>query len=140
MLLDLKGGNYSVIGEGSHLSLNPANNNQIIFNMRTGKFTLVFTMDLRTGEKTQLTAGDYNNRDGSFSRDGKYIAFASNRENPKKQNKHIYVMKADGTELIQITQGETDESDPAWGLGNQLFFSSNAEKNYNIWKTNVKLN
>lgn len=138
--MDLKGGNYSVIGEGSHLSLNPSNNNQIIFNMKTGKFIQVFTMDLRTGEKTQLTTGDYNNRDGAFSRDGKYIAFASNRENPKKQNKHIYVMKADGTELIQITQGETDESDPAWGLGNQLFFSSNAEKNYNIWRMNVKLN
>jgi TolB protein len=69
----------------------------------------------------------------------KYIAFASNRENPKKDNKHIYVMKADGTDLIQITQGETDESDPAWGNDLTIFFSSNAEKNYNIWKAKVKI-
>lgn len=137
--MDLKGGNYTVIGEGGHLSLNPTDNNKIIYNMKTGKYIQVFTMDIRTGEKTQLTTGEYNNRDGAFSRDGKYIAFASNRENPKKQNKHIYVMRADGSELVQITQGETDESDPAWGIGNQLFFSSNAEKNYNIWKTNVRL-
>lgn len=136
--MDMKGGNYSVITEGGHISLNPMNNNQIIYNLKVGKTIQVFTMDLKTGEKTQLTSGEYNNRDGSFSRDGKYIAFASNRENPKKQNKHIYVMKADGTELIQITQGETDESDPAWGDNGMLFFSSNAEKNYNIWKAKVK--
>ncbi|MBC7570330.1 MAG: PD40 domain-containing protein [Spirosoma sp.] len=138
--MDMKGGNYSVITEGAHISLNPSDNNKIIYNIQVGKTIQVFTMDLRTGEKTQLTTGEYNNRDGSFSRDGKYIAFASNRENPKKQNKHIYVMKADGTDLVQITQGETDECDPAWGIGNMLFFSSNAEKNYNIWKASVKFN
>ena len=136
--MDMKGGNYSVITEGAHLSLNPLNNNKIIYNMKVGKTIQVFTMDIKTGEKTQLTSGEYNNRDGAFSRDGKYIAFASNRENPKKQNKHIYVIKADGSELIQITQGETDESDPAWGDDGMLFFSSNAEKNYNIWKAKVK--
>jgi len=136
--MDMKGGNYSVITEGAHISLNPTNNNKIIYNIKVGKTFQVFTMDIKTGEKTQLTTGEYNNRDGSFSRDGKYIAFASNRENPKKQNKHIYVMKADGTDLIQITQGETDESDPTWGDNNMLFFSSNAEKNYNIWKAKVK--
>ncbi|NIJ52300.1 TolB protein [Dyadobacter arcticus] len=136
--MDMKGGNYSVITEGAHLSLNPLNNNKIIYNIKVGKTFQVFTMDIKTGEKNQLTTGEYNNRDGAFSRDGKYIAFASNRENPKKQNKHIYVMKADGSELIQITQGETDESDPTWGDDYMLFFSSNAENNYNIWKAKVK--
>jgi TolB protein len=136
--MDTKGGNYSVIGEGSHISLNPVDNSKIIYNMKVGKFIQVFTMDIKTGQKTQLTTGEYNNRDAAFSRDGKYIAFASNRENPKKENKHIFVMKVDGTDLIQITQGETDESDPAWGADNTIFFSSNAEKNYNIWKAKVK--
>lgn len=136
--MDLKGGNYSVITEGGHISLNPNDNNKIIYNLKVGKFVQVFTMDIKTGEKSQLTTGEYNNRDGAFSRDGKYIAFASNRENPKKDNKHIYVMKSDGTDLIQITQGETDESDPAWGNDFTIFFSSNAEKNYNIWKAKVK--
>ena len=136
--MDMKGGNYSVITEGGHISLNPTNNNKIIYNIKVGKTIQVFTIDLKTGEKNQLTTGEYNNRDGAFSKDGRYIAFASNRENPKKQNKHIYVMKADGTELTQITTGETDESDPGWGNDNMLFFASNAEKNYNIWKAKVK--
>ncbi len=137
--MDMKGGNYSVLTEGSHISLNPIENNKIIYNLMVGKFVQVFTFDIKTGEKTQLTTGEYNNQDGAFSRDGKYIAFSSNRENPKKSNKHIFIMKADGTDLIQITQGETDESDPAWGNDNTLFFSSNAEKNYNIWKAKVRL-
>lgn len=42
-------------------------------------------MNIKTGEKTQLTTGEYNNRDGAFSRDGRYISFASNRENPKNR-------------------------------------------------------
>jgi TolB protein len=138
--MDTRGGNYSVIGEGSQLSINPADNNKVIYNMNVGKFIQVFMIDIKTGERTQLTTGEYHNRDGSFSRDGKYIAFASNRENPKKDNKHIFVMRSDGTGLNQITQGETDESGPSWGADNTLFFSSNAEKNYNIWKAKIRLN
>jgi TolB protein len=43
-------------------------------------------------------------------------------------------MNSDGTGVKQITQGETDEQDPSWGPDNMLYFSSNAAKNYSIWK------
>lgn len=132
--MDAKGGNFTVLTEGGHLALNPNDNNKIIYNIRVGKVVQVFTMDLKSGQKSQLTNGDYNNKDGAFSTDGKYIAFVSNRENPKKRNHHLYVMKADGTDLIQLTQGDTDEGDPCFGPDGTIYFYSNAEKNYNIWK------
>ncbi|MEZ0611617.1 TolB family protein [Fibrella sp. WM1] len=132
--MDAKGGNFTVLTEGGHLALNPNDNTKIIYNGRVGKVVQVFTLDLKTGQKAQLTQGDYNNKDGAFSRDGKYIAFVSNRENPKKKNHHLYMMKADGTELIQLTQGDTDEGDPTFGPDGTIYFYSNADRNYNIWK------
>ena len=132
--MDAKGGNFTVLSEGGHLALNPNDNTKIIYNSRVGKVVQVFTMDLKTGQKAQLTNGDYNNKDGAFSADGKYIAFVSNRENPKKRNHHLYVMKSDGTDLIQLTQGDTDEGDPCFGPDGTVYFYSNADRNYNIWK------
>jgi TolB protein len=132
--MDARGGNFTVLTEGGHLALNPNDNTKIIYNARVDKVVQVFTMDLKTGQKAQLTNGDYNNKDGAFSTDGRYIAFVSNRENPKKRNHHLYVMKADGTNLIQLTQGDTDEGDPCFGPDGTIYFFSNADKNYNIWK------
>lgn len=138
--MDAKGGNFTVLSEGGHLALNPNDNTKIIYNARVGKVVQVFTMDLKTGQKAQLTNGDYNNKDGAFSTDGKYIAFVSNRENPKKRNHHLYVMKADGTDLIQLTQGDTDEGDPCFGPDGTVYFYSNADRNYNIWKVKPRQN
>jgi len=132
--MDAKGGNYTVLTDGSHVRISPSDNNKLIYNSKVGEFIQIFTMDLLSGQKTQLTTGEYHNRDGAFSVNGQHIAFSSNRENPKSGNTHIYAMKSDGTGLVQLTQGETDEGDPCWAPDGQVYFYSNAEKNYNIWK------
>ena len=136
--MDAKGGNYTVITDGSHVRMNPKDNSKIIYNLKVGNYVQLFTMDLKSGQKTQLTTGDNHNRDGAFSTDGRYLAFSSNRENPKSNNFHIYLMIQDGTGITQLTQGETDEGDPCWSPDGWVFFYSNAEKNYNIWKVKPK--
>ena len=137
--MDANGGSYTVITEGDHPRTNPNDDSKLIYNNRVGNRTQIFTLDLRTGQKTQLTTGEYNNFDGAFSRDGRYIAFCSNRENPTRNNNHLYAMRADGTGLIQLTQGETNEGDPCWGPDGQIYFHSNAERNINIWKVRPRL-
>jgi TolB protein len=137
--MDIKGGNYTVITEGGHVRVNPRDNTKIIYNLRVGNFVQLFTMDMKSGQKTQVTSGDNNNRDGAYSLDGKYIAYSSNRENPKGRNYHIYVMSSDGTGINQLTQGSTDEGDPCWSPDGWVYFYSNAERNYNIWKVKPRL-
>ena len=137
--MDSKGGNYTVITDGSHVRLSPNDNNKLIYNLKVGNFVQLFTMDLRTGQKTQLTTGEYNNRDGAFSKDGRLIAFVSNRENTRSSNHHIYVMNSDGTGIVQVTQGETNEGDPCWSPDGWIFFYSNAERNNNIWKVKLRM-
>ncbi|KAB7731453.1 DUF5050 domain-containing protein [Rudanella paleaurantiibacter] len=136
--MDIKGGNFSIIGTGSHIAFNPKNPDQIIYNAMSGKFIQIFTMNLKTGERSQLTTGDYNNRDGAFSQDGKYIAFVSNRDAPKKPNHHLYIMNVDGSNMVQLSRGDTNEANPCFGPDGTIFFSSNADKNYNIWKVKPK--
>lgn len=132
--MDQKGGSFTVITEGYKPQFIPNNENQIVYNLTVNKTVQIFTLNLKTGQKSQLTTGEYNNKDAAYTKDGKYIGFVSNRENPKLNKHHVYVMNADGTGIKQITQGETDEGDPTWGPDGMLYFSSNAAKNYSIWK------
>lgn len=137
--MDSKGGTFTVITEGFKPTFIPNNNDKIVYNLLVNKQVQIFTLDLKTGQKSQLTTGEYNNKDAAFSFDGKYVGFVSNREDPKKNRNHVYIMKADGTELKQITQGETDEADVTWGPDGMLYFSCNADKNYSIWKARPRL-
>ena len=131
--MDSRGGKFTVITDGDNVAVNPKNSNEIIYNLKVNNTSQIFSMDIKSGRKTQLTTGDFNCRDGAFSTDGDWIAFASNREDPKSNRYHIYVMKTDGTELKQLTQGDTIEGDPSWSINGEVFFYSNADNNYNIW-------
>lgn len=137
--MDQKGGSFTVITEGYKPQFIPNDESRIVYNLLVNKYIQIFTLNLKTGQKSQLTTGEYHNKDASYTRDSRYIAFVSNRENPKVSRHHVYVMKADGTEIKQITQGETDEADPTWGPDEMLYFSSNAAKNYSIWKAKPRL-
>jgi Tol biopolymer transport system component len=58
------------------------------------------------------------------------IAFTSNRDG---QNE-IYVMNADGTNLVNLTNNPADDQQPAWSVDGQwLTFSSNRDGNYEIY-------
>ena len=46
----------------------------------------------------------------SWSPDGTRIAFASSRDG----NVEIYVMDADGTNLVRLTNDPAEDSSPAW--------------------------
>lgn len=138
--MDQKGGNFTVITEGYKPIFMASDDNKIVYNLVVNKHIQIFTLDLKSGAKSQLTTGEYNNKDAAFSRDGQYVAFVSNRENPKLAKHHVYVMRGNGTDIKQITQGQTDEADPAWGPDGMLFFSCDAAKDYSIWKAKPRLN
>ena len=132
--MNMQGGSFTVLTEGEHVSIHPKESDQIIYNLTVNGKTQIFTMNLKTGQKTQLTSGDFDCRDGAFSVDGRWIAYSSNQEKPTTAKYHIYMMKTDGTDVRQLTQGDTNEGDPCWSLDNWVFFYSNAANNYNIWK------
>ncbi len=66
----------------------------------------------------------------TWSPDGRYVAFVSDRDG----NKEIYVMKADGTQQINLTHHSSEDWTPAWSPdGSSIAFSSYREGNWEIY-------
>ncbi|MDB5251939.1 MAG: hypothetical protein JWP27_1108 [Flaviaesturariibacter sp.] len=121
-LMDPSGNNFTVLTEGYFGNWHPSGQN-FIYTKEVGKFQQIFTYDMKTGQSTQLTSGEFSNFHGSYSKDGKSIVFSSTRDD---QSAHIFVMKADGSSLTQVTQGNTVNWFPTFGPDNTIYFSSNA--------------
>src|SRR5262249_775835 len=82
--------------------------------------THLYVFDLATRTTAQITSGDFDDSQPVWSRDGKFIAFVSNRgENPDATyNTDIWVVAADnpdqGKTLLQVTTNPGRDRSPAW--------------------------
>lgn len=70
----------------------------------------IFAMNDQGNEMERLTYDATNNESPAWSPDGKLIVFSSKRTGKNE----IYVIKADGTQLVKITDLPGDASQPAW--------------------------
>ncbi len=98
--------------EGSY-NTSPAwspNGDKIVFTGRIGKNQIFIINPDGTG-LTQLTT-EGNNEDPSFSPDGRYITFCSDRDGTKG----IYIMRANGEAQKRITPKNLKSSSPRWSL------------------------
>ena len=70
----------------------------------------IFTMDLETRVVERITEHSSIDTSPSFSPDGKYICFNSDRSGLQQ----IYVMRSDGTNVKRITFGKGIYGTPVW--------------------------
>ncbi len=70
----------------------------------------IFRYEIETGIFTQFTDGG-NNNSATYSPDGEYIVFNSLRNNDQAD---LYIMRADGTDLKQITDNPEPDWQPQW--------------------------
>jgi TolB protein len=71
----------------------------------------IFLVDLASGQERQLTFGANSDEDPTWSPDGYFIAFSSNRSGTKQ----LYLTTKHGDEPILIPTGPGDTEAPAWG-------------------------
>lgn len=79
--------------------------------------THIYTFDIASRETTQLTRGDYDDSEATWSPDGQFIAFTSNRtEDPDSNyNTDIWIVAANGEGAVsRVTSNPGADSDPAW--------------------------
>ena len=81
----------------------------------------------------------------SLSPDGKWIVFVANTptSGTVKENLDVYVIRADGTQLTQLTYHQGHDLSPVWSPdGKYIYFLSQRGTetgDYNIWKMNFNL-
>ncbi len=105
--------------------------------VRPKLYSHIWTVDVKTKAVKQLTRGKVHDWRPSWSPDGKYIAFVSDREGSCA----LWVMDHTGNNLHRLTRGTPFLYDgfPAWHPRRQeLAFISNREGTFDIWLLKVK--
>ena len=140
-------GLMTLLGEGHDPVFSP-DGKRIAFVRIVNTRAQIFTLDPETGSKViQVTNGDHDNVNPSWSPDGQYLLFASNRAANKPQRGYtvgetterqgrfnLYAIRADGTSLVQLTDGEANSGNPVWAKDGWIYFSSNQAGNFDIWR------
>ena len=87
-------------------------------------------------ETRQLTEDDNDNWAPSWSRDGQWITFVSDRDG----DDDIYIMRADGTQIAPVTSNSFGDFHPTWGGATQsqtmhrrIILSDHFDDNRNDW-------
>jgi len=113
----------------------PFSNSAIAFaSNRNGPTHDIYTMTADGSGPTQLTNALGNDFLPSWSRNGKQIAFKSQRD----ANDEIYVMDIDGENEIRVTENTTDDWSPSWAPdGERIAFQSQQDGNDEIYAINV---
>jgi TolB protein len=141
------GSDVTILGEGESPFWHPEDPQKFLFI----KNDSIHEMDLVTYQTTKLF-GETNFRcaNPQYSSDGNYILFqkecliriVDSKSGKAKETRrwHLFVVKVDGTDLVQLTDGNTDVFSPTWGKDNTVFFVSNANGSTEIWTAKVNLN
>ena len=94
----------------------------------------LFILNLATKQARRVgNPGKWLDEEPAWSRDGRRIAFSSTRGG----NYDIWVMDADGANLVRVTDHPAREQDPAWAHDDKsLFFTAQREGHgqiYRVW-------
>lgn len=96
----------------------------------TGQETQIYVWERATREVTSLSEPGYNAFDPAFSPDGKWLAFASDREGVV----NIYLLELETGKVQNLTQSEFTDSHPTWSPDSQwLAFTRNLGGNEEIF-------
>jgi Tol biopolymer transport system component len=109
---------------------------ELLFQSDRQGVTRLYVLDLATGAIRRVgTSGDWLDEEPRWSPDGAQIAFSSTRG--QKGNLDIFVMNADGSNVVRLTDHAAAEQGPVWAAdGKSLFFTGERDGRgeiYRVW-------
>lgn len=97
------------------------------------QFTQVFVYDGAAKKKTQLTSGSHDHQGPSWSPDGRWIAYSSNRSGTTvrdaiwNDNTDIFIVSADSGQERQLTTHAGPDAGPVWSPDGRWIAYSSSE-------------
>jgi TolB protein len=90
------------------------------------------------GSVKALTSGSCHHEDATWSGDGAFIGYIANCGHRGSSSPiwNLFVMRADGSGVQQLTDGTADMEQPVWG-GDFVYFSVNVAGNFDIWRVRL---
>jgi TolB protein len=128
-IMDANGSNAYFVTEGNYPSWSP-DGRLIIFVRRYEQnlFGDIFTLDMNSNTYRQLTHDFYANAP-AWSPDGKQIAFYGYDQ--KGENAGIFLMNADGSNMVRLTE---NSAEPSWSRdGKRILYADSSE----VYEANV---
>ncbi len=133
----MNGEGYQLVQQGSFAAFSP-DGKRLAFGRTVGETTHLFVSDRSGGAIQQLTIGRAYALWPTWSPDGQFIAFASNKGTedlpPAQQHAEIFVIRASGGGVTQLTAGTADCGFPHWGVDGNIYFNADQAGNYDIWR------
>jgi Tol biopolymer transport system component len=114
----------------------PAGQQRVVYHSKLAKRNNeILVVNVATGIPTRLTRHRASDSNPTWSAEGSRIAFETNRRgSPRRyQDSDIFVMRADGRGLQQLTFSNSFDGDPAWSWLDRIAFESERTGNSDIW-------
>ncbi len=134
------GSRLTLLGEGMRPSWSP-DGQTLVFTRRVNGVSQLFLINPDTGTNlVQVTNDPSDNDNAAWSPGGHRIVFNSNRgweRFPGARRDRVwnlYLLKPDGTGLVQLTDGDSDSGAPSWSHDGWIYFSSDQAGGYDIWR------
>src|SRR5215831_14370559 len=112
-----------------------ATTSKIVYHSKlNGRNNEILVVGSAGGAPTRLTRNRASDSNPTWSPDGKRIAFESNRRGAHRyQDSDVYVMRADGSGVRELTFSNAFDGDPAWSWLDRIAFESERSGNTDIW-------
>jgi Tol biopolymer transport system component len=124
------------VGATSALGGSSATASKIVYHSRLPRLNNdIFVVSSAGGAATRLTRHRGADSNPTLSPDGRRIAFESNRHGNWRSYKDsdVFVMRADGTGVRELTFSNAFDGDPAWSRTNRIAFESERTGNADVW-------
>ncbi len=123
-----------ITGIGS-LSFSPDGNRIALSAATMAGYYNIYTYDLKSGKLQQLTRGSYDDRDPSWSPDGNWIVFSSDRtEYGGDGYYNLFLLDLRNERMFYLTKGRESDYSPIWSPdGKEIAYVGNVGGGQNLY-------